>query len=283
MRSVRTFRNNFANKATSGKKLTAVTCNPDTSGIPTSILGADGHLSVDTYATLNCYTGPSKSRNEELFCGNSPHEKELKYDTGSDDDFNRVLQYVDDYGKAVKMSVCGNLQSFSFNIHTPLYAVSHVIVKGGKNFTLYTYPSPVKADSDLKSPYNYENDKYYDISHFSFILVELSGYKVSFDLDNPCVPDDLTDLTLNLYKTAASDEVEKSLNLLTEVTEDVIYSSNTGDVKLTVTTASQELDGWHLLINGDEYQFNSEVVLARTATPQPIDVVVFYKSSYIQC
>lgn len=53
--------------------------------------------------------------------------------------------------------------------------VTSVIVKGGPNAHLYTYPSPTRGDSGLSAPLNEKNGKYYGLSHLCFMTRTKKG------------------------------------------------------------------------------------------------------------
>ena len=67
----------------------------------------------------------------------------------------------------ITIAVSGS--SFSFSANGVL--VTSVIVKGGPNANLYTYPAPgVSSDTGLTAPINAKTDRPYGLSHLCFFF-----------------------------------------------------------------------------------------------------------------
>jgi hypothetical protein len=59
--------------------------------------------------------------------------------------------------------------TFDFVTDSPSHLVTSVLVKGGPNANLYTYPAPgVSSDTGLHAPVNLKNGKFYGLSHLCF-------------------------------------------------------------------------------------------------------------------
>ena len=79
----------------------------------------------------------------------------------------KIEPVVDGTYGPVTIDVTGS--SFSFS--TDGSPVTNVIVKGGPNANLYSYPAPgVTSDSGLTAPINPNNGKPYGLSHLCFFV-----------------------------------------------------------------------------------------------------------------
>lgn len=95
-------------------------------------------------------------RSVEVVSGNPSCDGGLKIEPVADGTYGPVT-----------IDVTGS--SFSFTTDGSL--VTNVIVKGGPNANLYTYPAPgVTSDSGLTAPINPSNGKPYGLSHLCFFV-----------------------------------------------------------------------------------------------------------------
>ncbi len=163
---------------------------------------------------------------------------------------------------AVRNTDDGQVIDFTSNI-----GVDSVFVKGGSNGNFYNYQDTIgenNSDTDLHSPVNGDDGKFFGLSHVSFC-----------------------------YDVTASVEVEKTGDTLSKVGDSVTYQfsiKNTGDVPLTLQsvtdtllgslTATATANACGTLAVGTTCGFSvSRTVLASDPDPLPNTVTVQYSGT----
>jgi uncharacterized repeat protein (TIGR01451 family) len=129
-------------------------------------------------------------------------------------------------------------QEFDF---TSTWPIAKVVVKGGPNHNLYTYPVPVLSDTGLHAPFNEGSEEWYDLSHFDFYLSSPASLRVYkfHDLNSNGIHD-----PGEPYKNGWEILLKQGATVVGSDTTDDGYVDFTGLAPGAYTVAETVQEGW---------------------------------------